>query len=497
MAGFINKERCINLLQDLSRELGRTVLSIDVENRAVLYRSILHHFVSFDAVRRAAGLPGPKRERRWSQDAMMEELRRLYHEGVHITAWDLTRHGRSDLIAAARTYCGGVAHARSLAGIPLAPLAKDRERWDQERIVNEILSLHKAGESLAPAQIPRKLASAAHYHFGSYRNAVEAAGLDYSAVRLKREAYTREDIIREIRALAEMSPEMTISELYAHGISRGCFREFGSLEAAVLAAGVSQWPRRWSNPLLTKAATRKALQTRIRNGLPVSVSVLQREDLRLLRSAMRHFGGTIEGESGEDLFDEPRLRPLTKEGIINGLRARQSEGFPINKTALLKEEPRLYRAAVRQFGSLLKATTCAGVEINPLRKFCWTTEELREALHTRWRAGLPLNPQALNQEEHWLYSALRKRYRDFWRPEVAREFGLPPDVMAPIKPRWSPEKVIAEIQAFASGTDPVRWGQIRSILKNMAIKYFGSMDAARTAAGLPDGKKGSDEPKGS
>ena len=105
-------------------------------------------------------------------------------------------------------------------------------------------------------------------------------------------------------------------------------------------------------------------------------------------------------EIREDLIEEPKVRPpWTKEEIFERLRARQMEGLPINRTDLEQEDPRLLRAAVRQFGGLLKATTSAGIEAEPLRKLRWTTEELREALHACWRAGLPLNPQALHLED--------------------------------------------------------------------------------------------------
>lgn len=53
--------------------------------------------------------------------------------------------------------------------------------------------------------------------------------------------------------------------------------------------------------------------------------------------------------------------------------------------------------------------------------------------------------------------------------------------MTSLRTRWAPERVIAEFQTLASGPEPVRWSRLRSILKNMAIKYFGSMAAARAA----------------
>ena len=58
-------------------------------------------------------------------------------------------------------------------------------RWDKERILQTLRTLHRQGADLSYNRLARKmqsLLSAAAYHFGSYRKAVERAGIDYAEV---------------------------------------------------------------------------------------------------------------------------------------------------------------------------------------------------------------------------------------------------------------------------------------------------------------------------
>ena len=430
MIEFFQKPRCLIALRDLTRELGHSAQSKDLQGHPLLYESILHHFGSLKAARRAAGVSGPDLRRRWSANIVIKEIRRLYAHGIRISIWPLIEAGHRDLVHAARMYCGGIPRARILACVPTPPrLPVDREVWDPERVLEEIENLSRLKESLAYTRVPRKLNMAARHYFGSYRAAVEEAGFDYNAIRLVREQYTREDLILAIRAVRKRRPEMTLGMFHRHRISAACIREFGSLEAAARAAGLDHWPLRIIGPLLDEGATIDALRVRRREGCPITVTDLERDDPRVLSSAIRHFG------------------------------------------------------------DLMKAAARAGFEAEHKRKPRWTKDEIRAALQARWSAGLPMHPGALRQDEGRLYSVLKKRYGTISNPEVARDLGLPPGTMASRMTHWSPERVIAELQALTKGVERIRWKEVQPILKQMCRKYFGSMVAARAAAGLPEPRR--------
>src|SRR5882672_3471999 len=57
--------------------------------------------------------------------------------------------------------------------------------WDKDEVVRALRKLHRSGADLsynALAKRKQSLVSAAAYHFGSYRKAVEKAGIDYAIV---------------------------------------------------------------------------------------------------------------------------------------------------------------------------------------------------------------------------------------------------------------------------------------------------------------------------
>ena len=62
--------------------------------------------------------------------------------------------------------------------------SRNNKKWNRERIRREINRLDMAGSSLRPSVLRdkgmTKLISAAEYHFGSWRKAVESCGIDYS-----------------------------------------------------------------------------------------------------------------------------------------------------------------------------------------------------------------------------------------------------------------------------------------------------------------------------
>lgn len=67
--------------------------------------------------------------------------------------------------------------------------ARNRNKWSKEKVLKEIKHLYRNGHSLRPKDLRReglvKLVSAATYHFGSWREAVEECGVCYSYGREK------------------------------------------------------------------------------------------------------------------------------------------------------------------------------------------------------------------------------------------------------------------------------------------------------------------------
>ena len=64
---------------------------------------------------------------------------------------------------------------------------RNNKKWNRERIHKEIKKLKRKGFSLRPSVLREegmiKLVSAAEYHFGSWRRAVESGGFEYRCGR--------------------------------------------------------------------------------------------------------------------------------------------------------------------------------------------------------------------------------------------------------------------------------------------------------------------------
>src|SRR5688572_10737521 len=73
--------------------------------------------------------------------------------------------------------------------------------WDKSRIISTLRALHREGKDISYNRLAKRmqsLVSAAAYHFGSYRKAVERAGFDYAEIARK-PRWTKPLIIKQIK----------------------------------------------------------------------------------------------------------------------------------------------------------------------------------------------------------------------------------------------------------------------------------------------------------
>lgn len=278
-----------------------------------LYRDLLRHYGSVKAARKAARLSPPQPSRkRWTEGAVILELRRLYRKGVRLTAWNMRNSGYGPVLDAAKVYCGGLPRARRLAGLP--DPRKERARpqpWDEERVIEEILELDRSGESLAPSKVPPTLLGAARRYFGSWEEAITAAGFDYGTI-CPRRARSVEELLDELRQLSRQQPGMTLSELSNLPISLRVRRRIGSLDGALERAGIQNWPSRLKWPAFGRSETLDRLRSRHREGLPLYERAVAQEDPRLARSVHRHFAFWEDALATAGLPNDSPLRRFRK-----------------------------------------------------------------------------------------------------------------------------------------------------------------------------------------
>lgn len=177
-----------------------------------------------------------------SEVEVVRELVALHHQGVAITRGGLNEAGHSAL-ASLVAYFGGFLRLRRRARIPPPRRRPGPPLLDGDGVLREIQLRSRAGKALACTRIPTLLRRSGERRFGSWKAAVEAAGLDYLLIRLV-PTYTRAELCDLVRALARELPDMTVAELARHRLSTTLRDRFGSFERAARAAGLDDWPRR-------------------------------------------------------------------------------------------------------------------------------------------------------------------------------------------------------------------------------------------------------------
>jgi hypothetical protein len=244
--------------------------------------------------------------------------------------------------------------------------------WDKDEIIAAICKLHRKGADLSYNALARKkqsLVSAAAYHFGSYRKAVEKAGIDYAEIT-RRPRWNKAAIINLIKQAKRASEDLHWSAVTIRGdeLSKAAFaslqpRLFGSWDRALHAAGldadeVNRY-RKWTRETITSE-----LRQRSRDREPLNSGAIQREDPGLHAAAVRHFSSYDDALRAAKLDPEKvrERRSWSKDDVLRGLKNSHRAGKPLSDSSVRREHPALYGAAVRLFGSFTIARTAAGIQ---------------------------------------------------------------------------------------------------------------------------------------
>ena len=245
--------------------------------------------------------------------------------------------------------------------------------WDKPEILRAIKKLAKQKKDLSYNAMTRRmqpLVSAAAYHFGSYRSAVEKAGIDYATV-IRRPRWTRPMIIGLIKQAKRKGEDLHWSAVTKRrdDLGRAAFaslqpRLFGSWDRALHGAGldadeVNRY-RKWNKDTIVFE-----LRGRAKDHEPLNSGAVQRDDPGLHAAAVRHFS-TYDAALRAARLDPQSVRARrswTGADVIKGLKSARREGLHLSDSAVRKENPSLYGAAVRIFGSFTAARDAAGIKL--------------------------------------------------------------------------------------------------------------------------------------
>jgi hypothetical protein len=231
--------------------IATRIRQLDQEGIPLYYGSVYRHdsglpqaamklLGSWDAALRFAGYDPEivrKRRRPYTRDEIIALIRRRAARGLPIASYTVVPASAE---VASRKLFGSWKAALRAAGVPNP--STEFPVWTKVSVVEGILIRQSQGEAMhcaAAAHQASRLYDAARRHFGTWKAALKAAGIDPATVRRKRRPYTREEIIEHIKRQCERGEPYERALDNPESIVRAARRLFGRWSAALQAAGIN------------------------------------------------------------------------------------------------------------------------------------------------------------------------------------------------------------------------------------------------------------------
>lgn len=181
--------------------------------------------------------------RKWSKESIGLEIVSMYESGENLNYASIASNNLA-LLRAATRYFGTWEAAVRFAGLDYDSIRRYKS-WSRDRIVARIKELHSQDVDLSwrnvCLNVDPQLAAAAtkKSHFGSWREALEASGLDYDAIRRYRE-WDGDRILDMVREFHKDGKELNAKNMEIEDITliTAARRRFDSWHETLTAAGL-------------------------------------------------------------------------------------------------------------------------------------------------------------------------------------------------------------------------------------------------------------------
>lgn len=269
----------------------------------------------------------PQKHRWSSSKKVLTTLKQLKSEGISLNAKSLIDHGYSSLLGAMSRYFGSSEAALRAAGLDAkAEWRGKRERYSVEEVVRKILRRKARGEKLTQQAITkadRLLLYSAEEHFGDWKGALEASGID--SVTVTYGAWTREGVRGAIRALKVEGVFLTHGYIAHHypSLEGAVRRHYPSFQEAILDAGLDPSAELDHGPIRTHWSREKILQDLRRlkeKGESISVTDLLLRHKKLHQAIVRHYGSwtsAVEAAGFDAVKEARRPKSLKRKGQMS------------------------------------------------------------------------------------------------------------------------------------------------------------------------------------
>lgn len=433
----------------------------------------------------------------WSREKVRETLQKLHSKGEDIRANSLKRNYPG---LWAKVYAEGWNFGELYKEMGLNRKELNRHRidgWYETRIIREIRAYLEKNGSLHGLVKNKKLYGAAGRHFGSIRNAVQAAGIDPSLLDTKYAMWPKERIISEIKRLHSKGENLdrpNIKSKYPDLEAAAGSRFHGTWYKALEAAGIDAGRHRKKriNRYWTKERVIGELQSLYHQGTDVQESYVRKNHPDLTTSAYKLFKGYYRALAAAGISPEEyrRLRPAgywTKEKIIEELRRLDALGKDLSSLSMRTEKigNALNMATSRVFGGHYKALEAAGIDVSKYQKFrrgYWSKEKVIELLHeyvTKYG-----NLDLMQKRDLNLSAACYREFGGLKKAVLAANLDYRSLVS---KKQWTREEIIREIKQLRQMEEDLSSSTVASHypdLAGAAATHFGSWGNAVHEAGF-------------
>jgi hypothetical protein len=212
----------------------------------------------------------------WSSDLVQEEIRTWHAEGNPLYSHHM-RKNYQELLAAGIRYFGSWRKAVESTGISYDDIRRYRD-WSKERIISTIRTLRRQNVDLSframmlSKYAPMVYAAIRPNHFGSWKSALEEAGLEAEEIYRYR-SWDDDSILSEIKRLNEEGVDLSSKKMdeTANPLIATARRRFGNWGAAVERAGLDYTKirrrRRWDKgTIVSEIRSLKAQGQDLRSG---------------------------------------------------------------------------------------------------------------------------------------------------------------------------------------------------------------------------------------
>lgn len=249
-----------------------------------------------------------------------------------------------------------------------------RKQWTKEEIIETVKTFYREGKDLRPhiiGKVKPDLYFAAYKQFGSWRDALEAAGINYDVYMNQKERLItgveakKTKIIAQIRQLYKKggAKELRKARIRHRRLYLQAQYWFGGWIKAVEAAGFN-WEEIVGRTIWTPERVLEEIRTRYERGEDLRFLSVRERKRGLINAACKYFGSWKAAikAAGLDWETITGRKWWTPERVIEEIRALSQRGEDLGFRKIRKTRCDLVWAACRYFGKWKAALEAAGID---------------------------------------------------------------------------------------------------------------------------------------